>query len=1194
MTAFSHPSLSAADDEALWFPVHMSGGDSFSRPTGIDGAGDDGPEDHDAIGLPGRRPAGPGGKPPAKKSGAGLPGWVWFTLCGAAALGIAVVVARKEIAESVAESWLKGQGVSADIKLDAFSLNHVSGAVLILDGKKPNMSIGRFDVDYGLNLFAGGGLPLARVERIHLVKPVLAFSIKDGKLNFGTLDKIVQDALSAPASNAPPPRDILIEDATVTVDSDYGILTGHGGISLHNGQLAMLDLRLPTTHLTGKLGVGDLHEGRITARSVNTGKNGDQLHVQAHMTGDNWTVRAGGNLVETIGAEEERFYGQNIVLELDAYLPYRHAKSMYEAFSGPTAAVFDLRADEVRNPGLHASAFKAHLQLDGQLKTNEKGSAYSGGADVTSSADSFNAGDMQIDTASIEGRDLQLNTGFSSETGLAFNLTGPVRGDVGLLQQGDLLLKAAHIDLGELAMASDSDGARATFSGDMTLGHLATGDVSLDQTTASLEGGAQAGGDAGPWNVTLKSNIASNNALYRGLNAMARDRAQARIEAAKVPPKPGVPLDPGPDAIIALDRALDRFSLRVKGLNVAISGDSPDATPQVAVRMQGAEAGLKGSGKVTLAPHATKPVYSNTNSGAFGLALSGPDLPQIALAVDNLGPASGNVAAGSYSLAAQINFDPVSGIKFDGHGRFILLNGGGISATLDNEAHVIAQSAELGDHIENLSATLRQNDKTFLVFTPNAWRASGAFSDLALIAPNEVVGLKGGLGAFEAYSLAEGVGFKADLTTSTVSDGVPEDETRFSPLLMSGTIGQDRKALTGRFFAATPSIQGADGKPLRIVAIHLDNDVASGAGALTFKTRDLNFVPDGLQPIHLSPLVAAIFGRKVTGPMSFEGAFNWTKASSSSDGVLTMGVSDFVAATERAPYGVGMSFLGSTGASQGLTGQIRFDSLAPLHTQPGQKVHLARTELGIPLTDLDLSLQILGDHLTLESAKVESPGGQVRLEPTDIYFDAKMPIKGVLAFDGLDFGEVIAATSLNKSMSFKGHMTGRLPFVYDQGHLKFVDGTMQSDAPGQISIYRTAVTGVNTATGTVTSDAPSAAAALAAKNAQAAADPAFNPFQDLAYQAMEYVTYDQLDARLNSRDDLILNINFHIKGYFDPPHQQKANISLFDYISGKWLQKPITLPSRTPVELYLEMPINLDEMLNDLTNFNLRMAQKPQ
>ena len=51
---------------------------------------------------------------------------------------------------------------------------------------------------------------------------------------------------------------------------------------------------------------------------------------------------------------------------------------------------------------------------------------------------------------------------------------------------------------------------------------------------------------------------------------------------------------------------------------------------------------------------------------------------------------------------------------------------------------------------------------------------------------------------------------------------------------------------------------------------------------------------------------------------------------------------------------------------------------------------------------------------------------------------------------------------------------------------------------------------------------------------------------------------------------------FTIKGYFDPPQKQKASISLFDYISGRWLKKPITLPSGTPIELHLDVPLGWD------------------
>ncbi|MBW8882679.1 MAG: hypothetical protein JF615_15030, partial [Asticcacaulis sp.] len=164
------PSLD--DDEALWFPVHMSTGDSFSRPTSADGA----PLDDDGIGQPRmRRPGGP--KPPRK--GVRAVSWVWLTLFGTAAVGIVTYAARKEIVAEAIQSWLKGQGVeSAKLTLDSLSLGHASGALFIGDKQTPEYSIGKFEIDYELSPFAGKGMPLARVKTLHLVKPLVQFSAK--------------------------------------------------------------------------------------------------------------------------------------------------------------------------------------------------------------------------------------------------------------------------------------------------------------------------------------------------------------------------------------------------------------------------------------------------------------------------------------------------------------------------------------------------------------------------------------------------------------------------------------------------------------------------------------------------------------------------------------------------------------------------------------------------------------------------------------------------------------------------------------------------------------------------------------------------------------------------------------------------------------------------------------------------------
>jgi hypothetical protein len=91
---------------------------------------------------------------------------------------------------------------------------------------------------------------------------------------------------------------------------------------------------------------------------------------------------------------------------------------------------------------------------------------------------------------------------------------------------------------------------------------------------------------------------------------------------------------------------------------------------------------------------------------------------------------------------------------------------------------------------------------------------------------------------------------------------------------------------------------------------------------------------------------------------------------------------------------------------------------------------------------------------------------------------------------------------------------------------------------------------------------------------------AANAVQDLAYQAMENLAYDQLSADLNSIPGGRLQIVFHIKGHSDPPRPQQAQVAVADILNGSALQKPIALPSNTPIDLTLDTTLNFDELLN--------------
>ena len=84
---------------------------------------------------------------------------------------------------------------------------------------------------------------------------------------------------------------------------------------------------------------------------------------------------------------------------------------------------------------------------------------------------------------------------------------------------------------------------------------------------------------------------------------------------------------------------------------------------------------------------------------------------------------------------------------------------------------------------------------------------------------------------------------------------------------------------------------------------------------------------------------------------------------------------------------------------------------------------------------------------------------------------------------------------------------------------------------------------------------------------------------------MEHLHYEQLDAKINSQAGGVLDTTFHLKGRFMPPKPQKAQVGLMDYLNGTWTQKPLNLPSGTPVELYLDVPVNLDDILDSLAQF---------
>ena len=192
---------------------------------------------------------------------------------------------------------------------------------------------------------------------------------------------------------------------------------------------------------------------------------------------------------------------------------------------------------------------------------------------------------------------------------------------------------------------------------------------------------------------------------------------------------------------------------------------------------------------------------------------------------------------------------------------------------------------------------------------------------------------------------------------------------------------------------------------------------------------------------------------------------------------------------------------------------------------------------------------------------------------------------GVLILDGVQLHDLVEASPFGDRVDLDAKVSGRVPFESQGGKVRVAAAELHAIQPGRLSIARQALSGV-AASGSI-SALPGATGAAAGPIAAAIAAPIAAPipandtFTDFAYQAMENLAFDKLEASIASRADGRLGVLAHIVGRHDPPKRQEIRLSLFDLIGRKFLTKPLPLPSDTGVDLTLDTTLNLDDLLAD-------------
>ena len=590
-----------------------------------------------------------------------------------------------------------------------------------------------------------------------------------------------------------------------------------------------------------------------------------------------------------------------------------------------------------------------------------------------------------------------------------------------------------------------------------------------------------------------------------------------------------------------MKRALGDFAVDIPAFTLIASSAGTQVTLDQAATLRPANGGV-----LTVRP-AAEAIFSAAagQPGGGALALSatrGRGLPETGLAIPSWRLTPEGFTARLEGRAA-LDFDLARGMTLETRGH-LSSSAGRVTFVADGCTPVTVERLELGENdVTGLSGRICPLDRPLVSIAGGRWRADGALSGLNASAPFLALHFREARGRFAATGGPSGLGLDARIERATVEDAT--SPLRFNPLTASGSARLENEDWAGAF-----ELSRNDTALGRLTLAH---DGPSGAGGLTIDAPSIVFEEGGLQPADLSPLAGDFIGSPATGAVGFEGRIDWsTDAEGSSSGRLTV---------------PGVDFVSPAGPVKGLRGTVDFVSLAPLVTAPGQRLTADVLEAAVPLTDIELTFGLDTAAVTVEGGDLAVAGGLIRVEPFAAPLDRSQPFGGVIVLENVQLGEIIAGSGFGDKVALDAVVSGRLPFTSDPAAgIRISGGTLAAVQPGRLSIQREALSG------------------LEAGGGGEGVPP--NTVQDLAYQAMENLSFDILSAEVNSLDQGRIGVVFRIRGRHDPPQRQELRLSIAEFISREFLNRELPLPSGTGIDLTLDTTLNVNQLVSDLLELN--------
>jgi len=1009
---------------------------------------------------------------------------------------------RRAATRQVLVGWLERQGVPADLDIERVELDGLVARIRIGDPRDPDVVVERVEVDYAIGApWSKAGLGITP-SRIRLLRPVLRASFREGELSLGSLDPLVERFMGRPPRPDARGPLVLIEQARVRLDTEYGPVAILGDARVADGKLVRLSARMPAA---------DLKSGEIEARALSA-------TVSVNTTGDRMAVSA------TASAEQAvlpGLAGSGTRLTLTGNLPYPDLKR----HRGDGRARLDAGLVATRLSAGDASARDASVRLtfDGQTTGWLERFRIEGAADADLRAARLAGPDLAATAFAARWNDGRAVLS-RDEGGFRWRIEGPAR--ISAARASGAGLDGAGVALASSGLTAGGREAAWEVTGPVALNadRIAWGDLSMAGTRGSA--GLELVSDGG-LRINLSGRLRAARGAWPLFGPAARDDTADLAE---------------------MKRALADFAVDIPGFALTSGSGGTRVTLARPATLRPANGGV-----LTLGP-AVGPVFAAAPGQAGGGALvltatRGRGLPEAAFAVPAWRLTPDGFTADLDGRAA-LDFDLARGVALETRGRLVSSNGR-ITYVAAGCAPVAVERLELGENdVVDLSGRACPVDRPLVSIADGRWRADAALAGVQASAPFLALHFRDAGGRIAATGGAAGLGLETRIDSVMVEDATTP--LRFNPLKASGSARLANEDWTGAFDL---SRQGTG-----LGRLGLAHDGGSGAGGLTIDAPSLIFAEGGLQPADLSPLAGDFVGSPAVGSVAFSGRVDWlADAEGSSSGRLTIPDLDFVS---------------PAGPVEGLSGAIDFISLAPLVTAPGQRLTADRLESVTALTDLDVTFAIDKAAIAIEGGELAVGGGVIRIEPLTLPLDRSQPFSGVIVLENVQLGEVIGSSGFADSVMLDAVVSGRLPFTSDPvSGVRITGGTLAAIQPGRLSIQREALSG------------------LEAGGGGEAVPP--NTVQDLAYQAMENLSFDILSAEVNSLDEGRIGMLFHIRGRHDPPQHQELRIPISEFISREFLNRELPLPSGTSIDLTLDTTLNLNQLIGDLLELNRARGGQP-